>query len=85
MHVLGGMHDTDVQIEPHLFGVFAAVSWCQCLLYENGLSVQQTVGAFFCFTGLYGFIEVTSIFAMKVGPCHSKMMSLASTGCRAES
>lgn len=53
-----------LQIEPHLFGIFAAISWCQCLLYEQGLSLRHTIGAFVCFVGLYGFIEVTSIYTM---------------------
>ena len=35
-------------------------------MYEQGLSLRHTIGAFVCFTGLYAFIETTSIYTMFV-------------------
>lgn len=58
-------------IEPHVFGIFAAVSWCQCLYYDSGLSLRASFGACGAFLGLWAFIEVTSIFALKYAQEHS--------------
>lgn len=66
----------DVQLQPQLFGVLAALSWCQCLYYQHGFSFWKAFSIYATFCAIFGGFEGGMFVVLRVSPCVSAAVDM---------
>ncbi|WVQ78102.1 hypothetical protein IAT38_000183 [Cryptococcus sp. DSM 104549] len=56
-----------LQIQPQVFGVLGAVSWCQCLHYSQGFSKRKAILVFLAYCVVFAGFETGSVYALWAG------------------
>ena len=55
-----------LQVQPQIFGVLGAMSWCQCLYYEHGYSKRKAISILVGFCVIFAGFEAGSVYALWV-------------------
>lgn len=56
-----------LQVQPQIFGVLGAMSWCQCLYYEHGYSKAKAISILVGFCVIFAGFEAGSVYALWAG------------------